>query len=245
MKYSRVWFAGALAAAPLLAGLVEARAETRAVIELFTSQGCSSCPAADALLGELKKDSSLIPLSLPIDYWDYLGWKDTLAQPRHTARQKAYSQMRGDREVYTPQVVINGTTQALGSDKNAIEHAVTRSRGAAYAMSVPISVSIANGKVSVTMPSKSEGAGEVWLFGVAKSLIVRVARGENRGRALTYNNVVRQWVKLGTWTGRAQSFTVPVSDIKHEDVDAVAVIVQSGSADQPGPVLGAAMTALN
>src|SRR5207237_7464925 len=81
-------------------------ADPLAVIELFTSQGCSSCPPADKLVGELGSDPSLVALSLPIDYWDYLGWKDTLADPRHTARQKAYSKLRGDREVYTPQAVV-------------------------------------------------------------------------------------------------------------------------------------------
>src|SRR5262250_2433585 len=96
----------------ILVAHAPAKAEPRAVIELFTSQGCSSCPAADKLLSELQDDPSLITLSLPIDYWDYLGWKDTLAIPGHTSRQKAYSRMRGDREVYTPQVVINGVSQA-------------------------------------------------------------------------------------------------------------------------------------
>src|SRR3954467_7350296 len=104
-----------------------AQAETRAVLELFTSQGCSSCPAADKLLGELASDPSLISISLPIDYWDYLGWKDTLADPRHTARQRAYSGVRGDREVYTPQVVVNGSVHALGSDRSAIEQAILKS----------------------------------------------------------------------------------------------------------------------
>src|ERR1700704_408029 len=85
-----------------------ASAEPRAVIELFTSQGCSSCPAADKVLGELAKDPNVIALSLPIDYWDYLGWKDTLADSRFTARQKAYSRARGDRDVYTPQAVVHG-----------------------------------------------------------------------------------------------------------------------------------------
>jgi hypothetical protein len=99
------------------------QAEPRAVVELFTSQGCSSCPAADKLLGELAADPSLVPISVPIDYWDYLGWKDTLADPRNTARQKAYAYARGDGQVYTPQVVVNGAVHALGSDKAAIEHA--------------------------------------------------------------------------------------------------------------------------
>ena len=101
-----------------------AGAEPRAVVELFTSQGCSSCPPADKLLSQFVSDPSLIPLSLPIDYWDYLGWKDTLADPRNSARQRAYSRVRGDREVYTPQVVVNGSVHALGSDKEAIEAAI-------------------------------------------------------------------------------------------------------------------------
>ena len=99
-----------------------AQGEPRAVIELFTSQGCSSCPAADKLLGELAADPSLVPISVPIDYWDYLGWKDTLADPRNTARQKAYAHVRGDGQVYTPQVVVNGSLHVLGSDRAAIEH---------------------------------------------------------------------------------------------------------------------------
>ena len=134
---------GAIDAALLGAVLLGAagaavQAEPRAVIELFTSQGCSSCPAADKLLSELKNDPSLVTLSLPIDYWDYLGWKDTLAIPGHTARQKAYSKMRGDREVYTPQVVVNGVMQALGSNRNDIEKAVTQSHQKAPALSVPV-----------------------------------------------------------------------------------------------------------
>src|SRR5271166_6724750 len=105
-----------------------ARAQTRGVVELFTSQGCSSCPPADKLLGELAGDPSIVAISVPIDYWDYLGWKDTLADPRNTARQKAYAHVRGDGQVYTPQAVVNGSIHALGSDKVAIEQAIAKSR---------------------------------------------------------------------------------------------------------------------
>src|SRR5215813_13223948 len=105
-----------------------AQAEPRAVIELFTSQGCSSCPPADQLLGELADDPSLISVSVPIDYWDYLGWKDTLADPRNAARQKAYAKVRADREVYTPQAVVNGSYHVLGSDRAAIERVIAKSR---------------------------------------------------------------------------------------------------------------------
>src|SRR5882757_10198266 len=101
-----------------------AQAEPRAVIELFTSQGCSSCPAADKLIAEYSRDPSVIALSLAIDYWDYLGWKDTLAMSGHSNRQRAYAKGRGDRQVYTPQAVIDGAVHALGSDKAAIEKAI-------------------------------------------------------------------------------------------------------------------------
>src|SRR5580704_15207858 len=126
MLRCRLW------SAPFIAGLLVAgsalanAAEPRALLELFTSQGCSSCPAADKLLGELAGDPSLIALSLPIDYWDYLGWKDTLASPGDSARQRAYAHVRGDRQVYTPQMVINGATHALGSDRAAVERAIVQ-----------------------------------------------------------------------------------------------------------------------
>ena len=114
-----------LSSVPFVAGLLIASSalanagEPRALLELFTSQGCSSCPAADKLLGELAADPSVVALSVPIDYWDYLGWKDTLASPGHSARQRAYAKVRGDREVYTPQIVVNGATHVLGSDPGA------------------------------------------------------------------------------------------------------------------------------
>src|SRR6185369_13617653 len=127
MKSRRVALSLAVVASTMVAA-ADVSAEPRGVIELFTSQGCSSCPPADKLAGELARDPSLIVLSLPVDYWDYLGWKDTLALPGHTNRQRAYSKARGDREVYTPQVVVNGVKHVLGSDKTAIENAVAQTR---------------------------------------------------------------------------------------------------------------------
>src|SRR6201995_3811242 len=119
-------WSGALGLCAVVAVIRPASAtDPRAVVELFTSQGCSSCPPADKLMGELaKEDPSIITLSMPIDYWDYLGWKDTLADSRFSARQKASSHMRGDRDVYTPQVVVNGSTHVVGSDRPSIEDAI-------------------------------------------------------------------------------------------------------------------------
>ncbi len=166
--HHRVVMTVALAIA-LSAGFVSARAEPRAVIELFTSQGCSSCPPADRLVGELARDPSIVAMSLPVDYWDYLGWKDTLANPRHTARQRGYARVRGDREVYTPQAVINGVLHAPGSDKAAIEAAIGKTHAETASLSVPVSLSFAAERMEVTVGADDGQNGEVWLCEPAPS----------------------------------------------------------------------------
>jgi len=236
---------GVVAAVLLAATATGAHAGPRAVIELFTSQGCSSCPPADKLVGELRNDPRLVVVSLPVHYWDYLGWKDTLADPRHTARQKAYSRMRGDGDVYTPQVVVNGTVHALGSDRAAIEGAVVTARDRGAQLSVPVQVAVANGQVSITVGKGNAGpAGEIWLWGVASAVPVAIRRGENKGRTITYSNVVRRWIKLGDWAGPG-TWTVPLAQVKAEMVDLVAVIVQTGSTATPGAIRGAAIAQLH
>src|SRR5438552_17846390 len=133
-----------------------AHAQSRAVIELFTSQGCSSCPPADQLLGQLTADPSLVPVSVPVDYWDYLGWKDTLASPRNTARQKAYARARGDGQVYTPQVVVNGSVHALGSDKAAIEQAIVKTRKNGAMSIAPVTLGLREGSISIVLPETED-----------------------------------------------------------------------------------------
>src|SRR5215218_2495782 len=131
-------WSSALGVCAIIAVVRPAHADPRAVVELFTSQGCSSCPPADRIVGELAKDPNVIALSMPIDYWDYLGWKDTLADTRFSARQKAYSHMRGDRDLYTPQVVVNGSRHVIGSDRVGIEGAIKDTQKADGVMSVPV-----------------------------------------------------------------------------------------------------------
>ena len=228
------------------AGLTPAAAEEpRAVIELFTSQGCSSCPPADKLLGELAHDRSLIALSLPVDYWDYLGWKDTLALRGHGIRQRGYAETRGDRAVYTPQVVVNGVVHALGSDKDAIEKAIAESRAKSDALSLPVSMKVDNGRVTVTLPAsdKTDGFAQIWLCPVTDKIPVAIERGENSGHKLTYYDVVRRWVKLGQWSGKAETFSMTVDDVLKGiggEVDRVAVLVQKQPDGKPGVMLGAA-----
>ncbi len=218
------------------------------MVELFTSQGCSSCPPADQIIGELAKDPSVIALSLPIDYWDYLGWKDTLADSRFSARQKAYSHMRGEREVYTPQVVVNGSAHVIGSDRARIESAIEETKKAEGVMSVPISMTLAGKQINVSVAASGKGPaaahGEVWICSISKAVPIAIGRGENRGREITYHNVVRNLLKVGDWNGTSGSWTVPLENISREGVDAAVVYVQDGNRDKPGPMLGAAYTSL-
>src|SRR5476651_2576113 len=167
-------WSGALGVCAIVAIVRPALADPRAVVELFTSQGCSSCPAADKIIGELAKDPSIVALSMPIDYWDYLGWKDTLADARFSARQKAYSQMRGDREVYTPQVVVNGSLHVIGSDRAGIESAIGATKKSDGVMSVPVTMTLAGKQITVSVAASASGApaehGEVWIGSISKAI---------------------------------------------------------------------------
>jgi hypothetical protein len=226
--------------------LAPVHADPLAVIELFTSQGCSSCPPADKLIGEFGSDPSLVSISLPIDYWDYLGWKDTLADPRNTARQKGYSKQRGDREVYTPQVVVNGSLHALGSDRSAIERAIAQSRQNPATLALPVMLSTADGRLTIAVPDGNDvrSLAEVWICAISKAVTVSIKRGENHGKTITYHNVVRRWLRLDSWDGKAHSWVVPIRDFAGDGIDGAAVMVQSGTIDKPGMMLGAARAAI-
>ena len=214
----------------------------KAVVELFTSQGCSSCPPADKLLGEIAAQPDVIALTLAVDYWDYLGWKDTLAKHGHSVRQKAYAKVRGDGKMFTPQVVVNGSAMMIGSDKDAVEHSVMTGPHP----SVPVSVETRNGRIYVTVGTGNAAAGsaaEVWLCPVASSLKVDIGRGENEGQAMAYHNVVRGWEKLGDWSGQAATFETATRP-KTEGIDSVAILVQTGTQGAPGAIIGAALQPL-
>ena len=212
----------------------------RSVVELFTSQGCSSCPPADKLAAEMTKDPRNLVLSFNVDYWDYIGWKDTLADPAYTARQKAYASARGDGHVYTPQAVLGGLGHAVGSDRDEIEVGI-KAAAARGALSVPVKLTPQGGGVKVDVGEGAANAGGgVWLIRIERQKTVNVGRGENSGHSLTYTNVVRSLVKLGDWTGKAVSFDLTAAQTQGPDSDGYAVILQSGPAGRPGVILGAA-----
>jgi hypothetical protein len=240
-------WSSALGVCAIVAIIRPAYADPRAVVELFTSQGCSSCPPADEIIGELAKDPNVIALSMPIEYWDYLGWKDTLADTRFSARQKAYSQMRGDRDVYTPQVIVNGSAKVIGSDRAAIEGAIHNTQKGAGVMSVPVKMTLSGKHINVSVAASetpTSAHGEVWICSVSKAVPISIGRGENRGREVTYYNVVRNILKVGDWNGSSGNWTVPLENISRDGVDAAVVYIQDGNREKPGPMLGAAYTAL-
>jgi hypothetical protein len=228
------------------AATAQVKVSPKASIELFTSQGCSSCPPADKLIAELGHDPSLVTMSLAIDYWDYLGWKDTLALKGHGKRQQAYARVRGDREVYTPQVVVNGVMHVAGNDKSAIERAIEQTQRDAGAMHVPVAVTVVGDKVTVEVPAAADTQepAEVWLCPIVKKIPVAIERGENRGHTITYSNVVRRWIKLGEWNGKSEIFNVSIKEFQNGEIDSIAVIVQSGGTNSPGLMLGAGIASL-
>jgi len=221
-------------------------AAPKAVIELFTSQGCSSCPPADALIIELSKDPGLIALTLPVTYWDYLGWKDTLGKDSFAKRQKFYAKARGDGQVYTPQVVINGAAHAIGSDKIEIEKAVKQLGGTGFSATVALKEE--NGSLRIRIDPKDAGLTEtagIWVVPTTHRATVPVTRGENQGRTLSYVNVVRGMVRVGDWNGEAATITAPLTATQAAEADSYVVLVQAERPSKygmtmPGAILGAA-----
>src|SRR5437899_2261925 len=230
-------WSGALGVCAIIAVIRPAHADPRAVVELFTSQGLSSCPPGGKIGGEVAKDSNVVALSMPIDYWDYLGWKDTLADSRFSARQKAYSHARGDRNLYTPQMIVNGSAQVIGSDRAAIEGAIKNTSKAEGVMSVPVTMTLSGKLINVSIEASkmaTAGRGEVWLCSVSRAVPISIGRGENRGRELTYYNVVRNIVKVGDWNGGSGSWTIPLENISRGGVDAAVEYLQDGNREQHG-----------
>ena len=207
------------------------------VVELFTSQGCSSCPPADAILGELAGQPNILALSFHVDYWDYIGWKDPFASAQYTNRQREYAATLGLRYVYTPQIVVDGRHDIVGSHRREVTRAIQQSSEMIPVVEVKLEAA-EGGRAVLSAGTAPSGGATVWLVTFDDSHDTPVARGENRGRDLRNSNVVRELTTLGNWTGEAKSFPLDFAKARSEGRGGCAVIVQDG---RGGPILGAAV----
>jgi hypothetical protein len=234
----------ALLASALLAGGESVSAQSapaskpRAVVELFTSQGCSSCVKADAYFAKLAARSDVVAISLHVDYWDYLGWQDTLGSPEHTARQRDYAEVHGTRRIYTPQIVVNGVVGLVGSKVEAVETAIADS-----SLPVPVSLRHEDGRLEIEVgarPLPGNRPTTIRFVLLTSEATVPIARGENSGSTIDYYNVVRAMWPIGMWDGNLVKITLPEDELMADGVDACAVLVQEDLHGGPGAILGAA-----
>ncbi len=225
-------------ASSALAGTSATPGQPRAIIELFTSQGCSSCVAADAYFADLAKRSDVVALSLHVDYWDYLGWRDTLGDPAHTQRQRDYAAVHGSRRIYTPQIVVNGTEDFVGSDRRSVDAAIAQS-----ALPVPVTMRRGDGTIEIEVAARPEPhnvPATIRLVLLTSEAKVAIARGENAGATVDYYNVVRGMRPVGMWDGEAVKITLPAHEIMPNGVDSCAIVVQEDHPNGPGAIIGAA-----
>jgi hypothetical protein len=221
-----------------------ARAATPAmpvVVELFTSQGCSSCPPADAFMGELVGRSNVIGLSLNVDYWDYIGWRDTLASPANTKRQRDYARKRGDHRIYTPQMVINGRSHAVGSDRATVLRLIDEESRRSGRHAVPMVVSGMGQEIAVFVDTAPSDAlrveSNILLVTLLHVVTVAIEKGENTGRQVSYYNVVRKIVPLGVWRGAPVSMMVPKESLLSNPHEGCVGLLQVAAS---GHIIGAA-----
>ncbi|SFI86091.1 DUF1223 domain-containing protein [Albimonas pacifica] len=233
--------APALLALPALLAPAPAPAEEPpaplTVVELFTSQGCSSCPPADELLAELAARPDVLALSLHVDYWDYLGWKDAFAMPAFTKRQVAYGEAAGARSVYTPQIIVQGDARMVGSHRDKVLAAVADAAEAPRVAAISIREAGEGLEVRVRPLVAGAPGGVLWFVTFHTPAPILIPKGENAGREVQYRNVARSWMKLGRWDGTQEAVYAAPAPSGEAPEAGVAVILQQGYV---GPVLAAA-----
>lgn len=205
------------------------------VVELYTSQGCSSCPPVDALLAELTTRDDVLPLALHVDYWDYIGWADTFGRPAHTARQKAYVRVAGGGHVYTPQMVVGGVEHLVGYKPMKLADLLVKHRAAMGEVELS---AVAEGNMLRITAGPRDGAVlpdriMIDIVGYTPEAKVAISHGENAGQTITYANIVTSWEHAGRWNGQGRvELSAPMPDAPR-----AAVIVQ---VEGPRRVLAAA-----
>lgn len=228
----------ALGAAAMAVKPVFAAVKPPVIVELFTSQGCSSCPPADAYLRTLKGQPGVLALSYHVDYWDYLGWRDTLGGAEFSERQYDYAQSRGDRNVYTPQIVVNGGKHFVGSQRNQVSNAIAMAGAEAATDWVDMEMSDNATDVTITIPAGNPAKeATLWLLAFAHSISVEIKKGENAGQTVAYHNVVRKMVPAGMWHGEAAKIVLPKGSVVPQSCKGWVALLQDGKV---GRVIGVA-----
>ena len=244
MNFLKLATATLLISLPWPAGAAESVKQPKAVVELFTSQGCGSCPPADQLLGELASSGDVVALAYHVDYWDYLGWRDTLASADNTARQYDYNNAFGTRMVYTPQAVVNGRVQMNGAKRGKVENAIRSMASTPGGMTVDLDVSY-RGDTLVIETGKASGVvreAQVVLVYFRSSTPVEIVRGNNKGRKHTFVNAVSGFHSVGMWHGKPTRYELPVSEIARKGAGGCAVLIQEmQKGGLPGPIIGASL----
>lgn len=213
------------------------------VVELFTSQGCNSCPPADAVFADLAREGEVVALAYHVNYWDYLGWQDTLGSVENTQRQYDYMKSFGTRSVYTPQAVINGRAHVNGSVRSEVTGALDGMANGGNGLKVGISVTRSGDSVVIQTDSAKEPVGEAHVVLVYYDQMqpVVITRGENLGKTVNYWNAVKGIQTAGMWHGKAARFEMPVSDMAKKGSNCAVLLQSAGKDGAPGPILGAAV----
>jgi len=224
-----------LLAAPV--GAEGVRGNPRAVVELFTSQGCAACPPADALLTSLAEQPDVIALAYHVDYWDYIGWTDTFGAEANSDRQRDYAKSWGSSRIYTPQMVVNGTKDVVGSRRPEVHSAID-----AASLKLPVNLSVDGDMLKIAIaPQEGVGNATVWLVTYLDRADVDIERGENAGKKVVYTQVVTGRQVLGMWEAATGAYLkLPLGELMNDHASGLAIIVQQEKSGLPGPILGAA-----
>ncbi|WP_064708013.1 DUF1223 domain-containing protein [Rhizobium bangladeshense] len=230
---------------PLIAGVALAGSlhaedgKRRGVVELFTSQGCSSCPPADAAFRKLVNQGDVIALAYHIDYWNYLGWADTLSSKENTERQYGYARTMGRSNVYTPQVIVNGRGHLAGADLNGINSRIDSYSSEGNGLTVPISAAMRGDELEIKIGA-GQGKANVVMVYFDKEKTINVEKGENSGKKISYLHSVTNVETVGMWDGNATSLTLPASVLQRPQLEGCAILLQTATADgDPAAILGA------
>jgi len=212
-----------------------------AVVEVFTSQGCHSCPPADKIVEKFSLKGDILAISVHVDYWDYLGWKDIFASKENTLRQYGYARSMGESQVYTPQAVINGRDHVVGSRENSIHQVIKNHNGFNKGLTVPINAAINDNSIGISIDADSKvGDATLYVISMKKSESVEIKRGENTGKTIEYHNIMSDLQPIGMLKPNGLNIEYPVADLKKKGHDRYAFILQSMDGDgNPGPILGA------